>query len=332
MTMRAAVLDLPDQLRWAADLTPPVVPQRPSVLLCGMGGSAMAGDVAAGIAAAAGVPAIVHRSYGLPAWAASLRPLVVLVSYSGNTEEVLEAATEAAAADLPIALAASGGEMAERAGEAGWPMIAVPGGLQPRAALGFQSGAVLRLLEGGGLVPPQAASLRDAADVAAGLMGNGDGVAATLASDIAAVLDGRITVVYGSHGPAALAARRWKTQINENAKMPAYWGVLPELDHNEIEGWSTLAGVTRRRTGVVFLRESGEHPRVARRADLTAELIADETVVAGTVRAQGDDALGRLFSLVAVGDLVSVAMAERAGVDPTPVERIQELKRRLAEE
>ena len=330
--MRAAVLGLPDQLRWAADLTPPAVPERPAVLLCGMGGSAMAGDVAAGIAAAAGVPAIVHRSYGLPAWAASLRPLVVLVSYSGDTEETLEAAAAATAAGLPIALAASGGALAEQAGEADWPMIAVPGGLQPRAALGYQAGAVLRLLEAGGLVPAQSASLRAAADVAAGLMGDGAGLAVTLAADIAAVLDERITIVYGSHGPAGLAARRWKTQINENAKMPAFWGELPELDHNEIEGWSALAGVTRRRTGVVFLRDPGEHPRVARRADLTADLIGDETAVAGTVWAQGEDLLSRLFSLVAVGDLVSVEMAERTGVDPTPVERIQELKRRLAEE
>jgi glucose/mannose-6-phosphate isomerase len=124
---------------------------------------------------------------------------------------------------------------------------------------------------------------------------------------------------------------RWKTQINENAKMPAFWNEVPELDHNELEGWGTLADLTRRSFGIVLLRDPGDHGRVVRRLDLTAETIGDRVPIVGSVEAQGSGPLARFFSLVAVGDIASVALAERAGVDPTPVALLEGFKRRLRE-
>ncbi|MDP8959511.1 MAG: bifunctional phosphoglucose/phosphomannose isomerase [Actinomycetota bacterium] len=330
--MWKALIGLPDQLRWAADLSLPQVRQAPSALVIGMGGSGISGDFAAQVAAEAGRLCAVHKGYGLPGWAPALRPLVVAVSYSGNTEETLSGARHAAELGLPGVVVAGGGRLSEMAAEWGWEWLAVPGGLQPRAAAGYLTGAVLRAMEGAGMVPAQRAGLAEAASVLDELLGPDQaGPAVSLADDLADALAGRVVVVYGSLGPAAVAAQRWKTQINENAKAPAYWSVLPELDHNEIEGWGSGVGSTGRWFGIVLLRDSGEHPRLPRRFELTQEVIAPRAPVVGEVWGQGEGMVSRMFSLTLVGDLVSVRLAELAGTDPYPVEAIERLKRRLEE-
>jgi glucose/mannose-6-phosphate isomerase len=169
----------------------------------------------------------------------------------------------------------------------------------------------------------------EAAAVVEGLL---DGPGAALASDIADALRGRVAVIVGGSAVGAAAANRWKTQINENGKAPAFWSELPELDHNEIVGWTAWPELSRDRVGVVWLRDAGDHPRVALRARLTADLVRTTTGIAGEVHATGESALARLFGLIAIGDLVSVEVAERAGVDPMPVDVIEELKSRLAGE
>jgi glucose/mannose-6-phosphate isomerase len=141
-----------------------------------------------------------------------------------------------------------------------------------------------------------------------------------------------VAVVVGGHGIGEVAANRWKTQINENGKAPAFWSVLPELDHNEIVGWTAWPDLSRDRIGVVWLRDPREHPRVALRSRITEELIRETTGITGEVMAVGEGALARLFGLIVIGDLVSVAIAERAGADPMPVNVIEDLKARLVEE
>jgi glucose/mannose-6-phosphate isomerase len=309
----------------------PPVPAAAEVLVAGMGGSAMAGDVAALVAADAGMGVTVHRGYGLPAWAVHRRPLVLAVSYSGNTEETLSVVDAAADAGLDLAVVCAGGELGRRAVDSGWPVLTVPIGLQPRAAVAYQAGAVARLLQSAGIVPDQVPGLEEAAGILDRLFAGGDGAAVTLGRDLAHALQGRITVVYGGTGLGALAAMRWKTQVNENAKMPAFWNEVPELNHNELEGWGTLADLTRRTVGIVMLRDPSEHPRVQRRMDLTAETISDRVPIVGTVEAQGAGALARFFSLAAVGDVASLEMARLAGVDPTPVALLERFKRRLRE-
>jgi glucose/mannose-6-phosphate isomerase len=129
-----------------------------------------------------------------------------------------------------------------------------------------------------------------------------------------------------------VAANRWKCQINENGKAPAYWSVLPELDHNEIVGWEAFPGLGSNRIGIVTLCDRDAHPRLGLRARLTTELIEARAAIVGEVEAQGDSVAARLFSLIVIGDLLSVAIAERAGIDPMPVDVIETLKQRLAEE
>lgn len=331
-TMRRLIAGLPGQLRWAADLEPPSVPAATEALVLGMGGSGFAGSVAALVAESVGRRATVHRSYGLPPWASAVRPLVVAVSYSGGTRETLDALEAARAAGLPLAMVAGGGPLADLAAAEGHPVICLDAPPPPRSAAGCLAGAALRIFERAGLVPPQSPGLREAADVVEGLLGEGEGPAVALAEDLAAALEHRVALVYGAEGVGALAAYRWKTQINENAKAIAYCSTLPELDHNEVEAWSAHPGMSRDRMGVVWLRDPGDDPRLARRADVTRDLLADRVGTVGEVHARGEGILARLFSLVLVGDLVSVSLAERAGVDPVEVAVISSLKQCLAGE
>lgn len=324
--MRSLIDELPSQLRWAATTEVPEVAGASEGLVLGMGGSGFAGDVAAVFAEAQGVRVAAHKGYGLPGWAAGDDLAVVAVSHSGNTEETLSGVEAAHTSGLAVAVAATGGALAERARQWGLPYLAVPPGPQPRAAAGFLAGSTLRLLESAGVVSGSVEALLEAAEVVEAALA---GDAAAVAADVAASLRGRIGIVYGSGPLTGAAAGRWKTQLNENGKVPAWWSVLPELDHNEIVGWTAAPSLGADAVGVVFLHDHGEDPRVHRRARLTAELMS-QVHMAGTISSHGTGPLARLFSLVVIGDLVSVAVAEQAGVDPVPVAVIERLKKALA--
>lgn len=324
MTMWELVRGLSDQLRWAVDVDVPQVPDDRPVVVLGMGGSGMAAAVAA-LAAEGGRPVVVHRSYDLPSWAVPSGALVVAVSYSGNTEETLSGTRVARDAGLPVVGVTSGGRLRDL----GVPVVAVPPGLPPRAAVGFQAGGALRILAAAGLVGDAPAALEEAADAVDAVLGDGDGPAITLGRDLAEALRHRIPVVYGGFPVGALAAYRWKTQVNENAKRPAYSGEVPEMNHNELEGWAEAAELGIRCVGIVRLRDAGDHPRVARRLDLVAEAVGDRAAFVGEVRSVGEGPLARFFTLAVVGDAASVALAEGLGVDPMPVDLIEGFKRRL---
>ena len=326
MTMFDHILSLPEQLRWGIGRdVPPMQPEGPIVLL-GMGGSAMAASVGT-LVADARTPIVVHRGYGLPTWAVDGGAMVIAVSYSGNTEEVLSGVDQALAAGLDIAAVASGGRLAAIAREREMPYLGVPGGMQPRAGVGYQTAAVVAMLGAAGQVPNTTASLTEAAETLDRLLDDGDGAAVVLGRELAEGLGTRIAVIYGGRGVGSTAAYRWKTQINENAKRPAFAGTVPEMNHNELEGWQPDSSDP---FGVIYLRDEAEHPRVARRLDLSAAVLSGSVKRVGDVRSSGDAALARFFSLAVVGDVASVAMAEAAGVDPTPVETLESFKTMLA--
>ncbi len=331
-SMLAHVLAAPDQLRAAAGLDLPSLEPASEVILAGMGASGMAARVGALVAAAAGGRAEVHQGYGLPGWVEAGRPLLVAVSYSGDTEETLSSIEDASRLGLSAVVVTTGGAAATMAAEAGYPAVTVPGGLQPRAALGYQTGAVVRILHRAGLGHDPIPALTEAANEVEALAGDGAGPGVALGLDLAEALDGHLAVIYGGSGAAALAAVRWKTQINENASMPAFAGEVPELDHNELEGWTGRPAWGRRTVRIVLLRDQGAHPRVRRRLDLTGEVLEGNVGMAGEVRAQGSGLLSRFFTLAFVGDVASVAMADLAGVDAAPVPLIEDFKRRLREE
>jgi len=321
-----------DQLRWARDLEVPDIAPSAEVLVGGMGGSGISGDFGAALVADTEGRVAVHKGYApLPGWVSRVKPAVVAASYSGNTEETLDLVAAAEEAGLPIVTITTGGRLAELTARSGWPTIPVPTGLQPRAAIGYLAGAVARLLHSFGVLPEQRAALEEAADLVDGAVGEGS-VTWAMAFDLAKGLVGRITIVYGGGPISGTAAQRWKTQINENAKMPAWWSLLPELDHNEIVGWETLPSITRDLIGVVALTDAADHPRVRSRLGHTSALTEFAVPWLAEVPAHGESELARLMSLTVCGDLVSWMLAVEAGVDPVPVETIERLKKLLAKD
>lgn len=281
----------------------------------------------ANLASSPRAPIVVHRGYGLPEWAADSGASVIAVSYSGDTEEVLSGVDAAISQGLPIAAVTTGGRLGEIARDRGLPFAEVPAGLQPRAGLGYQTAAVAVTLSVAGQISNVRGALNEAADIVASLVDDGEGGAFVLGRDIAAGLADRTAVIYGGWGVGSTAAYRWKTQINENAKVPAFSGTVPEMNHNELQGWRVGAGDD---FGIVYLRDSGEHPAVASRMDLSGTVLSGSVRRVGEVRSAGIGPLARFYSLAVVGDIASVYMAEEAGVDPTPVETLEEFKKMLA--
>ena len=326
------IRSLGDQLRWASEVSPPHTGTFSEVLFAGMGGSGIAGDYAASVALPLGTRVAVHKGYGpLPAWAIRVRPLVIAASYSGNTEETLDFVTAASESGMPVATITTGGRLAELTRDNKWATISVPAGMQPRAAAGYMIGATLRLLEGAMSIDDHRLAFNEAADLADAMTAEG-GEAWALAEEIATGLQGRIPIIYGGGSISSVVAQRWKTQVNENAKVPSWYSVLPELDHNEIVGWETLPTMTRENVGVVVLRDESDHDRVRRRIAHTRELTIDAVPWVGEVVSRGSSRLARLISLTVVGDLMSWMLAERLGVDPTPVVTIEKLKKLLVED
>jgi glucose/mannose-6-phosphate isomerase len=302
-----------------------------AVVFCGMGGSAIAGDVLRSLAAPRlSVPVVVVRTPELPAFVGP-RSLVIASSYSGNTAETLALFDEALERGGRVIALTSGGEIARRAGAAGTAAALVPGGLMPRAAFGFLSIATLGALVAVGLLPDLAsdvdATVTELEDVVARL-GPDVPTDANAAKSLARRVVGRVPIVWGAEGIAAVAAARWKAQFNENAKVPSFASALPELDHNEVVGWSPSQGD---RFAVIALRHPEEHPEVAQRFGLSLEIAASSGAVVEEVHASGPSTLARLMTLVQTGDLVSTYLGLTRGVDPSPIEAIARLKAALAD-
>jgi glucose/mannose-6-phosphate isomerase len=330
--MLEQIQSLGDQLRWARDLEVPQLAPSEEVLVGGMGGSGIAGDYGAALAGPTTGRVAVHKGYGpLPGWVKRSRPTVIAASYSGNTEETLDLVEAAIEEALPIVTITTGGRLGHLTSEHGWPGVTVPSGMQPRAAVGYMGGAVARLLHALGTLPSQESAIDEAANLADAAATEGSETW-DQASGLAHDLVGKIAIVYGGGPISSTAAQRWKTQINENAKMPAWWSLLPELDHNEIVGWETLPDTTRDLIAIIALTDRADHPRVGDRLDHTSQLTKNAVPWLGEVAAKGESELARLISLTVCGDLVSYLLALEAGVDPVPVETIEKLKKLLAKD
>ncbi len=306
-----------------------------NVVVCGMGGSGVTGDVVRAVCSTTfEAPIFTSKGYGLPSFCGP-ETLVLAVSYSGNTEETLAAYREAIARNCRVVAIASGGALQAAARRDGVPAVLVPPDVPaPRAALGLLVGAALAVLEAaggatgwaGGGRPAVEASRRTLADLAARL-GPDRPVERNGAKEIAAWLRGATALVWGTEGLSEAAAVRWKTQLNENAKVPAFWGVLPELDHNEVEGWADESAEMYR---VVVLRSRAEPSRMDLRVEATMEAMASVGLHSREAWADGTSELEQVLSLIMFGDFVSIYLAILRGVDPTPIPVLTTLKERRA--
>jgi glucose/mannose-6-phosphate isomerase len=325
------MLDLGDHLQdalWrveSAAIEPVDAPG--GVIVAGMGGSAIGGRLALGLLGSRlRRPLLVSDGYALPGWCGP-DTLVLCSSYSGGTEETLAAYDDAAERGAPRLVATTGGALIERARRDGVPVIPVPGGFQPRAAVGYSLVAALEAAALCGAAPSVREEVEAAASLAQGLaeQWGPDGPEDGEAKRLARRLHGTVPVIVGAE-LAAAAAYRWKGQINENTGIPAFTSALPEHDHNEIVAWPAADGAL----SAVFLEDPGSHPRNLLRTELTAEQAATGAAVVERVTARGETPTERLASLVLLGDLVSLYLAVLRGKDPVSIPPIDALKAELA--
>ncbi|MHB8466676.1 MAG: SIS domain-containing protein [Acidimicrobiales bacterium] len=303
-----------------------------AIVALGMGGSGIGNDVLAAVAApACPLPIVVGKDYELPAFVGP-ETLVFSCSFSGNTEETLTATAAAVARGARVVAVTSGGALAEMVSSAGGSVVPVPADIpHPRAAIGAMTAAPITVLARMGLLDGGEQLL---AAAIAQLRARRDSLEAGGERSIAAVtarqIGRTIPLVYGGGPIGRAAALRWKGQVNENPKAPAFSAAHPELCHNEITGWGQLGDVTRQVVTLVDLRHDFEHPQVARRFELVDEIM--DEVVAGivTVRAAGDGPLAQLFDLVLLGDYTALWMCAREGLDPGPIPVLIALKDALA--
>jgi glucose/mannose-6-phosphate isomerase len=334
-----AVATLPDQFgealatAAAVDLAAVSGPAVANIAVCGMGGSGISGDVLS-VAASHDlpVPVTVLKQYRIPRFVGP-GTLFFAMSYSGGTEETLEATAAALEAGAQVVAVCSGGELARLAGKAGAPVIGCPPGFMPRAALGHLATPLFVVCERLGLLPgggaaveaarAQAARRRDACrpEVAG---------PANPARELARRIGRTFPLVWGTGALGAVAAYRWKADVNENAKAPSFSNAFPELDHNEICAFGQHGDVTRQVVTLVELRHDHEHPQLARRVTATRAIVEETVASVLEVRAEGEGRLAQLVDLMYLGDWVSVYLALDAGVDPGPIDAIARLKDELA--
>jgi glucose/mannose-6-phosphate isomerase len=300
-----------------------------NIIVAGMGGSAIGGELLKDWARdKAQVPIEVSRAYSLPTYA-NERSLVLVMSYSGETEESLSSFLDAKKRNSMIFCVSSGGSLLEFAEKLNVPYLRVPLGMPPRAALPYMFVPLLKALEKSGVISGVSGELLEAIRLLASVAGENapekpvkDNFAKMLASGIS----GSIPVVYG-FGIYRSVAQRFKQQFNENSKVPSKWEFFSELNHNEIVSWENK-GKLPECFSTIFIRDKAEYDVIRSRIETTKTLLPSGSKMF-EVWSQGKCELARMLSTVCIGDFTSVYLAVLCGTDPTPVETITLLKEKM---
>jgi len=338
LNMLGEIDNLPDQLGYAYQLglkhELPDWTGFKQVVIAGMGGSAIGADLLASYSASlTPIPVSVHRDYGLPLFARGEETLVICSSHSGNTEETLDAFEAARDARCRIVAVCTGGELAKRAGEAGFPVWTFDHAGQPRAAVGFSFGLLLGMFQRLGFIADQREALDDAqaamkrsqqyikADIVA---------AKNPAKRYAGQLMGRWVTIMGS-GILSVVARRWKGQLNEVAKAGANFEFLPEANHNTLAGTINPQETLNAHTITIFLQSDSDHPRNHVRSELTRKAFMLEGLNTDFIKGRGHTPLAHMWSLILFGDYMAYYLAMGYGVDPTPIQALVDFKKAMSE-
>ncbi|MBI2657592.1 bifunctional phosphoglucose/phosphomannose isomerase [Candidatus Woesearchaeota archaeon] len=308
--------DFSQQCRTALDLANGIAVSGKvdKIVVAGMGGSAVGGDILKAYMHSSKIPVFVVKDYSIPNFVDE-NTLFFAVSYSGNTEETLSAYEQAVRKKAKIVAVTSGGQLAAKAKKA----VKIPSGLQPRAALGYLFFPVLGVLANSGIVDAKESEIKEMLDI----LGKKDDFK-TAGERLAKKAYQKTPVIYASSlfGPVAY---RWKTQFNENSKSPAFHHVFPELNHNEIVGYQLM---NKNDWIAVFIRDKLDNERVKLRMDITKEIISSRVEVE-EIFTRGEGLLSRMFSGIYYGDFASYYLALANRVDPTPVTVIENLKKKL---
>ena len=325
------VLDLGNQLKKELETsTNFVIDSYSDLIIVGMGGSGVAGDVLKLILnETTQINVEVRKAYGIPKVIADRRPKCLFISYSGNTEETVEAVNDAIKYKLDWSVISSGGQLLELAIEHKRPFVKVPPGLQPRAAFGLMTKAVMHYvssdIDGKYLEMCNQAGkyLNDA------LANQSENELLSQALQISKEISSKTSVIYGGTPLTYLVAQRWKTQINENAKSKAFVGYMPEVHHNEILSWEANKEGSKNNYQLLFLRSPKESTQVSKRFELTKEIIGDKVDISEIKNISSENIISNLFHLTLIGDLVSVYMADNLEIDPYDITSIEKLKKLL---
>ena len=325
------VLDLGNQLQKELETSRDfVIDSYNDLLIVGMGGSGVAGDVLKLVLSeTTQINVEVIKDYGIPALIVERRPKCLFISYSGNTEETVEAVNDAIKHKLDWSVISSGGQLLELAIEHKRPFVKVPPGLQPRAAFGLMTKAVMHYvssdIDGKYLEMCNQAGryLNDA------LANQSENELLSQALHISKEISSKTSVIYGGTPLTYLVAQRWKTQINENAKSKAFVGFMPEVHHNEILSWEANKEGSTNNYQLIFLRSPKENSQISKRFELTKEIIGDKVNISEIENISSQNIISNLFHLTLIGDLVSVYMAENLDIDPYDITAIENLKKLL---
>jgi glucose/mannose-6-phosphate isomerase len=292
------------------------------ILLLGMGGSGIGGAIASGILAnSSAIPVISSSDYSIPGWVTD-RTLVIACSYSGNTEETIEAVTLANDRNSKIAVVTSGGILGDLASKHGWPSVSLPGGLPPRSQFGRSfMGLAWVLNKYGAFSDKMYAELEATSESTKSNSDTIEGQAAALAD----LVEGKNIMLYTDTAAAAIATR-WRQQLNENSKLLVNTQEFPEMNHNELVGWNS----GNDSYVAVIIRTPEDHERSHFRMELSAEIFREFGADVVIIDADGSDQMQRLMYLIQLGDYLSLLLAERAEIDPVDITNIIRLKNELS--
>ena len=301
-----------------------------SLLIMGMGGSGVSGDVLKLLSNLASSTEInVVKNYSIPTHLISKKPFCLFISYSGNTEETISGLNEAINNGFDFAVISSGGKLIELAKDNNKQYIQIPSGLQPRAAFGYLAQAVCIFLDNNEKTD-YTSQLKESGVYLNNLLKDAEkSDIENLANAFAEDIKNKTCVIYGGTGLTELVSSRWKTQINENAKAKAFIGSMPEVHHNEILSWQADEDGTRENFIIIFLRSPYEHPQIKKRFELTEKLLGEKVKILNIYPKEQNDKLKILMELVLLGDLISIHLAKHLNMVPEDIDTIEELKKLL---
>lgn len=293
-----------------------------SIILCALGGSALPGNIIGSYFQEMGInlPLMIHRDYGLPR-TISENPLVICVSYSGNTEETLSAFKEALEKKLKVVAVSSGGQLEIMAKDNNIPWIKIPRGIQPRCATGYLFQAMVNILHFCGcFLAPDFKTLADE-------LSQQDKKLEEEGKNLSEKINGNILLIYASSRFKHIA-RLWKIKFNENSKTPAFYNYFPELNHNEMMSFSNAP---HEKFCAIILRSTEDHPRNLKRMRLSAEILQEKGITTNFVDIPTGNYLSAVFQALILGDWTSYYLALKKNIDPSPVEIGEEFKKKMKE-
>ena len=303
-----------------------------NIVVLGMGGSAIGGDLLSDyLADELSIPIVVIRGYNIPKFVDE-NSLVFAVSYSGNTEETFSTLKKCLEAKARVIALTSGGKFMDFSQKNNFPVIKVPAGIQPRAAISYLFFPILKAIERLGLIEQRESEIEETFNILQKLSQEYSAKSPSennLAKKIALSLYQYLPLVYGSEGLFGAVAMRWKTQINENSKWPCFCNVFPELDHNEIVGYEIENSINQQ-VKIIYLQDKEGSLRIEQRREITRKIIEKKVAEFIVCPTKGKGKMARMFSLIYLGDLVSYYLAILNQIDPSPVVCIEDLKKELA--